>query len=180
MSESIENEQEYNSLPEPLVNTRPDLVPRLVRAALLTGLVDGLFSSLLSVAAYHSTFPRLFQGVAAVLLGSEAFTGGTPIVALGVLMHFGVASGWSGIFLLLALRWPWVRAVLKSRYVVAKMASLYGPFIWVVMSLAVIPALTHRTPTITIRWWVQLIGHIPFVGLPIVASSLRAAPRAQD
>ena len=43
--------------------------------------------------------------------------------------------------------------------------------VWMVMSLIVIPALVHRPPTIGIRWWVQLIGHIPFVGLPIVASS---------
>jgi hypothetical protein len=25
-------------------------------------------------------------------------------------------------------------------------------------------------PAINMRWWVQLIGHFPFVGLPIVAS----------
>jgi len=52
----------------------------------------------------------------------------------------------------------------------AKVAALYGPFIWMVMSLVVIPLLLHRPPTITIRWWIQLIGHIPFVGVPIVAS----------
>jgi hypothetical protein len=157
-----------------------DLVSRLVRAGLLTGVVDGLFSSILSVAAYDSTVSRLFQGVAAVLLGSEAFTGGTATVALGILMHFGVAFAWSGVFLFLALRWSWVRAVLTSRYGVAKIAALYGPFIWLVMSLVVIPTLTYRAPTITIRWWIQLIGHIPFVGLPIVASSLRATPRTQE
>jgi hypothetical protein len=160
--------------------TNRDLVSRLVRAALLTGVVDGLFSSILSVAAYHSTVSRLFQGVAAVLLGSEAFTGGTATVAFGVLMHFGVAFGWSAVFLFLALRWPWVRAVLNSRYGVAKIASLYGPFIWMVMSLVVIPILLRQAPTITIRWWIQLIGHIPFVGLPIVASSLRATLRARE
>jgi hypothetical protein len=154
--------------------TNRDRASRLVLAGLLTAVVDGLFSSILSVAAYDSTVSRLFQGVAAVLLGNEAFTGGTSAVALGVLMHFGVAFGWSGIFLFLALRWPWVRAVLSSRYGVAKIASLYGPFIWMVMSLVVIPILMHRAPTITTRWWIQFIGHIPFVGLPIVASSLRA------
>jgi hypothetical protein len=39
-----------------------------------------------------------------------------------------------------------------------------------VMSLAVIPFFTHRPPAITFRWWVQFVGHFPFVGLPIVAS----------
>jgi hypothetical protein len=60
--------------------------------------------------------------------------------------------------------------LLATRNGVAKVASIYGPFIWLVMSLVVIPVLLHRPPAINFRWWVQLIGHIPFVGLPIVAS----------
>jgi uncharacterized membrane protein YagU involved in acid resistance len=54
-------------------------------------------------------------------------------------------------------------------------AALYGPFIWMVMSLAVIPLLVHRPPTVGVRWWVQFFGHIPFVGVPIVASSGRGS-----
>ncbi len=113
---------------------------------------------------------RLFQGVASTLLGKEAFDGGTPTALVGLLMHFGVAFGWSAVFLLLVLRSDWVRRVLASRYGIVKVASVYGPFIWLVMSLTVIPLLLHRPPTINIRWWVQLIGHFPFVGIPIVAS----------
>src|SRR5262245_48153943 len=143
---------------------------RLLLAGLLTGVIDGTFSSVLSVAFYESTIARLFKGVASVVMGSEALNGGAWIVALGILMHFGVAFGWSAVFLFLVLRWSWVRGVLASRLGRLKVASLYGPFIWVVMSCAVIPAFTHRAPAITIRWWVQLIGHIPFVGFPIVAS----------
>ena len=156
-----------------------DLLSRLVRAGLLTGVVDGLFSSVLNVVAYRSTASRLFQGVAAVLLGSEAFNGGNSTVVVGLLMHFGVAFAWSAVFLFLVLRWPWVRGLLASPYGVAKAASLYGPFIWMVMSLGVIPILVHRPPTIGTRWWIQLIGHIPFVGIPIVASSGRVSPRAE-
>ena len=147
-----------------------DTLSRLVRAGLLTGLTDGLFSSVLSVAFYHSTVARLFQGVASVLLGNEAFNGGNQTAVLGVLMHVGVAFGWSAVFLCLVLRSPWIRGLLDSRYGVVKVASLYGPFIWMVMSLAIIPLLVHRPPAIGIRWWIQLVGHIPFVGIPIVAS----------
>jgi hypothetical protein len=43
------------------------------------------------------------------------------------------------------------------------------------MSLAVIPLLVHRPPTINFRWWVQLLGHIPFVAIPIVASISRGS-----
>lgn len=148
-----------------------EALSRLVRAGLLTGVVDGLFSSILNVAAYQSTVSRLFQGVASVLLGAEAFNGGTPTALVGVLMHFGVAFGWSAVFLFLVVRSRWIRGVLDSPFGVAKVALLYGPFIWMAMSLVVIPLLVHRPPTIGFRWWVQLVGHVPFVGLPIVASS---------
>ena len=73
------------------------------------------------------------------------------------------------MFLLLVLSSSWLRGVLAAPYGVVAVAAVYGPLIWLVMSLAVIPALTHRPPAINIRWWVQLIGHAPFVGLPIVA-----------
>jgi hypothetical protein len=142
----------------------------VVRAGLLTGIIDGLFSSVLSVAAYGSTVARLFQGVASVLLGPDAFEGGLATALVGVLMHVGVAFTWSAIFLFVISRLRWIQRLLESRGGVIKVASLYGPAIWMVMSLLVIPAFTRRPPTINYRWWVQFFGHIPFVGLPIVAS----------
>jgi hypothetical protein len=151
---------------------------RVVRAGLLTGVTDGLFSSVLSVAFYHSTVTRLFQGVASTLLGPAAIDGGTHTAAVGVLMHFGVAFGWSAVFLMLTLGSSWLRRVLASPHGVIKVASVYGPCIWAVMSLIVIPLLLHRPPAINARWLVQLIGHIPFVGLPIVAS-IGAASNAE-
>jgi len=149
--------------------SKGDWLSRLVRTGLLIGIVDGLFSSVLSVAAYGSTVQRLFQGVASVLLGAKAFEGGTTTFLIGLLMHFGVAFGWSAVFLFLVLRWSWVRSLLASPYGVVKVAAIYGPFIWMFMSLVVIPLLVQRPPTIGFRWWVQLVGHFPFVGLPIVA-----------
>jgi hypothetical protein len=141
---------------------------RLVRAWLLVGVVDFLFASCLSVFAYRSTFSRLWQGVASVLLGSQAMNGGSRTVAIGVLMHFGVALFWAAVFVFLVLRSSWVQSVLSSRYGVVEVAALYGPLIWMLMSLLVIPAFTRRPPTLGFRWWVQLFAHIPFVALPIV------------
>ena len=157
-----------------------DSLSRLVRAGLLTGVTDGFFASVLTVAVYGSTVTRLFQGVAATLLGKEAFEGGSPTAMLGVLMHFGVAFWWSAVFLLVSARSSWIRRVLRSPYGVVKVGSVYGPCIWLVMSLAVIPLLVHRPPTINARWWVQLIGHIPFVGIPIALSIGSGVSRADD
>jgi len=159
------------------LNSR-DALSRLFRAGLMTTIIDGLFSSVLSVAAYDSTFSRLFQGVASTLVGSSAFTGGARTTALGVLMHCGVAFGWSAIFVFGVMRSARIRNVLASRYGTLKVASVYGPAIWLVMSLLIIPLLLQRPPAISIRWWVQLIGHFPFVGLPIVVSASRGATRS--
>jgi len=142
---------------------------RLLRVGLVTGVVDGLFSSILAAVFYGSTVTRLFQGVAATLLGASAFDGGTRTALIGVLMHVGVAFGWSAVFLFGVMRSSRIRRVLASRYGVVKVAAVYGPCIWLVMSLAVIPLLVHRPPAVTVRWWIQLVGHFPFVGVPIVA-----------
>ena len=109
---------------EPYPSNR-DLLIRLAQAGLLTGLIDGLFSSVLSAVFYGSTVSRLFQGVASVLLGSEAFDGGTRTVVIGVLMHVGVAFGWSAVFLFLVMRSSWIRSVLASRLGVVKVCLLY-------------------------------------------------------
>jgi hypothetical protein len=152
-----------------------DMTSRLLRAGLLTGVTDGLFACVLALWFYHSTVTRLWQGVASVLLGKSALDGGMTTAWIGVLMHFGVAFTWSAVFLFLFTRSSWIRSVVASRNGVIKVASVYGPFIWMAMSLLVIRLLVHRPPSITVRWWVQLIGHIPFVGLPIVWSIGRGA-----
>jgi hypothetical protein len=151
---------------------------RLLRAGLLTGVVDFLFSSVLVTVFYGSTVTRLWQGVASTLLGPGALEGGARTAVIGVLMHFGVAFGWSAVFLLLYLRSAWLRRAAAAPYGALKVAAGYGPLVWLVMSLAVIPFLVDRPPTINYRWWVQLFGHIPFVGLPIVASIAVRAQRA--
>lgn len=142
---------------------------RLGFAGVATAISDGLFSSVLSAFFYHSTVTRLFQGVASTLLGASAFDGGTRTALIGILMHVGVAFGWSAVFVFGVMGMPAVRRVVASRYGVIKVAAVYGPFIWMVMSLVVIPALVHRPPAITFRWWVQFFGHMLFVGVPIVA-----------
>jgi uncharacterized membrane protein YagU involved in acid resistance len=94
-------------------------------------------------------------------------TGGTRTVLIGLLMHVAVAFTWSAVFLLLAGRIAPVRRILTSRFGALALAAVYGPFVWLVMSLAVIPAMTHRPAAVNFRWWVQFFGHIPFVALPI-------------
>jgi hypothetical protein len=137
---------------------------------LLTALLDGLFSSVLVTVFYGSTVTRLWQGVAATLLGPDAMNGGTRTALIGVAMHVGVAFGWSAVFLLAAMSSSTLRKNLSTRTGIATIAVAYGPVIWIVMSILIIPNLVHRPPSVTFRWWVQFFGHMIFVGLPIVSS----------
>ena len=150
-------------------------VSRFVLAGLLTGITDGLFASVQSVLR-GSTVAHVWQGVASTLLGPRAYEGGTRGALIGVAMHFGVAFFWSAVFVFVLMRSAWIRARLASRGGIFKVAAVYGPCIWLVMSLIVIPLLVHRPPVIAPRWWVQFFGHAIFVGLPIVSVG---APRSR-
>jgi hypothetical protein len=152
------------------VEQRP--LTTLIQAGVLTAIVDGLFASVSSL-FYGSTPARVFQGVASTVLGPESFQGGARTALIGVAMHIAVAFWWSALFLEIVRRAPSIRRMLQSPAGPLKIASAYGPFVWLVMSLAVIPLLVRRPPAITTRWWIQLLGHIPFVGFPIVISVAR-------
>jgi hypothetical protein len=147
---------------------------RLMLAGALTALIDGLFSSVLAQFFYGSSATRLFQGVASTLLGPSALEGGTRTALIGVAMHIGVAFGWSAVFVLLYMKVDALRRVTSAPGGVISVAAVYGPSIWLVMSLLVIPALRHTPPAFGFRWAVQLVGHIFFVGVPIVWSISRS------
>ncbi|HEX8173305.1 MAG TPA: hypothetical protein VF824_22415 [Thermoanaerobaculia bacterium] len=132
---------------------------RFLAAGVATAILDGLFAVVLSVCFYGSTFNRLWEGVASVVFGKSA------TAALGLLMHVVVAFFWSAFFLLAA---PLLRGLLHRRGGTWIVAALYGPFVWMAMSLIVIPILAQRAPHLTMRWLVQLVGHAFSVGLPIV------------
>ena len=143
---------------------------RLTRAWLLTAVLDGLFSSTLSRFAYGSTVTRLWQGVASVPLGPSALDGGIRTALVGVGIHFCVALGWSVVFLVVYSNIGAIERFTASRAGLLATAAAYGPIVWMMMSLVLIPRYTHRPPAINYRWWVQWFGQMVFVGLPIVTS----------
>ena len=151
-------------------SVRPSVLPRLVRAWLTTAISDGIFSSVLVTVFYGSTFARLWQGVASVPLGAKELDGGTQAVLTGLGIHLCVALAWSTLFLIIWMSSPVVQRTVSSWRGVIGVASVYGPCIWMFMSLVLVQTLTHKPPTINDRWWIQFFGHIPFVAFPIVAT----------
>lgn len=139
----------------------------LALAGALTAVSDAIFATVLTTVMFKSTFARTWQGVAAVPLGRDALNGGTTTMLIGLAIHVLVAFSWSAIFLFGVMRARRVRELLLSPFGALKVAFLYGPAIWLVMSLVVIPLFTRRLPTFNPAWWILLVGHAPFVGFPI-------------
>jgi hypothetical protein len=135
---------------------------------LVTATWDFACASALSVFVYGSTFSRLWQGVAATALGPNALGMGTRGVAAGLALHLLVAFFWSAVFVLAAAGWRTLRRALEQPLGALVVASIYGPIIWLVMSLAIIPLATGKPPSFAFRWWVQIFAHVPFVTIPLV------------
>jgi len=142
---------------------------QLVRAGLFCAVIDGLWAIVLTV-VYGRTVLGLFQGIAETVFGSSMLESGAPSALLGLAIHFAVAFAWSAVFVAQVASSPWLRRLLATWTGVLGVAAVYGPVVWVVMSAGVIPLLTGAPLSITPRWWIQLLGHVVFVGLPIVGS----------
>ena len=67
----------------------------------------------------------------------------------------------------------WVRESLETWPRALLVAAIYGVSIWLIMTWIVIPSMVHRPPTLSTKYWVQLIGHIPFVVGPMILVNRR-------
>lgn len=151
------------------MHSRTILLRQLAFAGTWCGVVDGIWAVVLTK-AYGRSVAGLFHYVATTALGTEAIEIGPVSVLLGVAIHFGVALLWSAVFVALVASSPRLRRRLTTVGGVVAIAALYGPAIWVMMSAVVIPLRTGVPVSLTARWWIQLIGHAAFVGLPIAAA----------
>ena len=161
------------SAPAPPTTPRQRVVSAILVTWLVTAAWDLLCASALSVFAYGSTFSRFWQGVASVALGPSALQMGGRGVLAGLGLHLSVALTWSAVFVVAAATSLALQRVLTRPSGAVAVAAVYGPVIWLVMSLAVIPLATGRPPSFGFRWWVQIFAHIPFVTLPLVFTARR-------
>jgi hypothetical protein len=141
---------------------------------LVTAAWDFVCASALAVFGYGSTLSGFWQGVATTVLGASALDMGARGVAAGLVLHLAVALTWSAAFVLAVTGSSALRRALNQPVSALMVAIIYGPLIWLVMSLAVIPLATGRLPALGFRWWVQIIAHVPFVTIPLVFTARRA------
>jgi hypothetical protein len=136
----------------------------LARAISLGGLTVGVLDGLDAVIFFglRGVGPaRIFQAVAAGLLGPRSFQGGMGTTALGVVLHFTIATTIVSVACLLARRFP-----ILLRHAVSAGAA-YGIGVWLVMNFLVIP-LSAATPS---AWSLPviingLLIHVVGVGVP--------------
>ena len=140
---------------------------------LVTAVWDFVCATALSVFAYRATAAALWRGVAATALGPSAVPSGAAGVAVGIAVHFAVALTWASVFIAIARSWSALREAIRTPGGALGVAAVYGPAIWLVMSLVVIPLATGRPPRFDARWWIQLGAHVPFVSLPLVFTARR-------
>ncbi len=154
------------------MNRRGPLTPgrALAFAALAVFVGDGLFATVYW-ALSGATPDRVFQGVAAGLLGREAFEGGLPTALLGVALHLFNATAIAAIYHLASRR----LAFLNRRPVV--WGILYGVGVYLVMTYVVIPLSAARSGAFDLRVFsINVAAHIVFVGLPCALLARAAAP----
>jgi hypothetical protein len=148
-------------------------LPTLLAGGLVVGGLDAI-DAIVFFGSRGAAPGRIFQSIAAGLLGREAaYGGGTPTVVLGVFLQL-----FDGTLIVLAYYlFSRFLPILAARPVVGGL--VYGPLVHLFMTYVVIPlSAIHRIPPMPLPVMLNgLIGHALLVGLP-AALCARAADRA--
>lgn len=139
----------------------------LVRTVVLAGLIAGTLdlTAALVIGTWRGTAAiQIVQSIASGLLSRAAYTGGAATAALGVVMHYAIATGWAALFVLLARRW---RSLVAN---VPVSALISGMFVWGMMNFVVLPlsAFPHELVRTVDRVAISAGVIVCCVGLPIV------------
>jgi len=162
-------------------------VRAIVSGALIVALLDGLYPVIL-YGLRGVTPDRVFQGIAAGVLGREAFRGGMATAALGLGLHVFIALVVVATYFALSAH---VRVLRTKPFL---LGPVYGVAVYAFMNLVVVPlsAAGGARPA-----WPMVLGglaiHMVGVGLPAAlaaaayhrlqppaAPSLPPAPEAAD
>ncbi len=158
------------------VPTRPRAFDTIVLGGLAIGVLDFLDATIFFIVYTGTTLVRVWQSVAAGILGRDAaVAGGWGTAALGIFLHFVIA------FIVATVYFAGTRATgLLVRYPVVS-GLAFGVIANFVMQWVVIPLSNAGGPTpAPFRWPVFLnsvIGHALFVGLPVALIAARSARR---
>ncbi len=113
---------------------------------------------------------QLLQAVASGALGKAAFSGGAPVAALGLALHFLLSFLWAGLFLVVAHRVPG----LTRRPLVS--GAAFGIVVFLLMRCVVLPLSAFPLP-VSFKLSgaaLDLLSHMFLFGLPIAMAARKA------
>jgi len=133
------------------------------------GLFAGIGDTLLPLAMHRVSLVRIYQSVAAGLVGPEAaVAGGLATAALGLFLHFFIATTAAAFYFAAGSR----LRLLVERPVACGLA--YGVAVYFFMKDVVVALSAARPLRFT---WTAMIGHALLVGLPIALVAARRLRR---
>ena len=134
------------------------LKPRAWTAVLLGGLAAGVGDSVLALVLYPDSLVRIYQSVAAGLLGRDAYQGGLATAALGMFLHFFIAT--TAAFVYVAAS----SGLKLLRRQPVPCGLVFGAAVYFFMNFVVLPLSRARASGVA---WKPMVGHALLVGLPI-------------
>ena len=152
-----------------IVTPERSIVMRVLAAGVLVGILDMLYPIYLytSVIA-HVPAIRIPQSVASGLLGPAAYQGGMATAALGLILHFTIALGWTILYLLSYEKWGPLRRLTTTGTGRVKAGLIYGLVVWFGMNIIVVPlSRANPAPLFSLNFFLQLFWHPIGIGLPI-------------
>lgn len=112
---------------------------------------------------------RIFQSVAAGLLGRASFSGGARTASLGLFLHYFIATTMSVVYYLVSRWWP---ALDRRPWF---FGPAYGALLYLIMNYVVLP-LSRALPSSKNLLWIILsvAVHMLLIGTPIALFTRKA------
>jgi hypothetical protein len=134
-------------------------------AVLLAGLAAGVGDTLLAVGMHRVSPVVVYQAVASGLWGRASFRGGLATAALGMALHFFIATTAAAVYVAASSR----LRLLVARAIPCGLA--FGAAVYFFMKEVVLPLSAARPIAFT---WAGVMGHALLVGLPIALVARRS------
>jgi hypothetical protein len=133
----------------------------VLAGGLVAGTLDISYARIFWAIKAGVTPLRIFQSVAAGLLGKTSFDGGAATAALGLTLHYFIASTMALAYYLVAKRW----ALLTRRP--GLFGATYGLLLYLMMNYVVVPLSAAGSGSKDPLWVALSIAvHALFIGIP--------------
>jgi len=124
-----------------LSTTKNRLLSPAIRTILLAFLVAGTLDITYAIITWGPVFGKvtatqLLQGIASVLIGKGALTGGFATALLGLVIHYCISLAWATLYFFI---FPYLPFLARNKWI---SGLLYGLFVWAMMGLVIMPLVT--------------------------------------